>query len=614
MNLASKILVLSLLSLLAYHALKAFLWDPSKYPYKPVVDTEYDYIIVGAGSAGCVLANRLSEMPNATVLLIEAGEPDTKSDIHIPMAYFALQLTEVDWKYKTVRQNNTCHLMYGQQSAWPRGKVLGGTSSINAMVYTRGNKHDYERWENVYGAEGWGWKNVLPYFKKSEDYRGEGDQGYHGYGGPLTVTKANFITGGAKSVLNGAKELGYKELDYNGESQLGFSFTQQTIKDGSRWSTAKAFLHPVRNRENLFVWTNKMVRDLEISGDKVVGVNVVDTEDYKTGIPTLIKARKEVVLSAGAIDSPKILLLSGIGPRDNLEEASIEVKKELPVGKNLQDHVLITNGILNDDISADGLTFSRPLLSSLSTLFKYLFLGSGPLTGSPLEVHGFVQSGLQEEGDKRPDLHVLALAAKGERSALKLYNYVEQLAVDMFGEHILVKKPSAACLVLPGLLHPKSVGEIKLNTEISPREPPLINPNYLSHPDDVEVLLKGIRLTQKIVNSTAFDIFRSTPNTRYAGQGALKSPFPFDTDDFWRWYIRQAPLSIYHPVGTCKMGAVNDPTTVVDARLRVKGFDNLRVVDASIIPEIVSGNTNAPVIMIAEKAANMIKEDCAKSV
>lgn len=235
--------------LTAFIVFKLWSWEPSQLPYQPIADTEYDYIIVGAGSAGCVLANRLSELRNSTVLLIEAGQPDTKPEIHVPLAYMSLQLSEVDWKYKTEPLKHAGFFLDSRQSCWPRGKVLGGSSAINAMVYTRGNKGDYERWRDVHGAEGWGWDDVLPYFKKSEDYRGTGeDEGYHGYGGPLTVSKSSYVTPISKVFVEAAKELGYSERDYNGASQVGVSLTQHTIRNGVRWSTAKAFLHPVRHR------------------------------------------------------------------------------------------------------------------------------------------------------------------------------------------------------------------------------------------------------------------------------------------------------------------------------------------------------------------------------
>ena len=599
-------------SLLLYHAIASMTWEPSKYPYRPVVESEYDFIVVGAGSSGCVIANRLSEIENATVLLVEAGGPDSNGDIHIPLAYFKLQMTDVDWQYKTTPQKQACLAMDSHECAWPRGKVLGGTSSINAMVYTRGNKVDYDRWEKIYGAEGWSWENVFPYFIKSEDYQATGgDEGYHGVGGPLTVTKASFITGGSKAFLQAAKELGYTELDYNGKEQLGFSVAQQTVKNGERLSTARAFLHPVRDRPNLFVWTGKSVRSLKINRDRVEGVFVVDTDKYKTGDAHLISARKEVILSAGAIDSPKILLLSGIGPASHLKEASIPLVKNLPVGQNLQDHIMVPKGYHTDLPPTSNLSFTRTNVETFQNVAQYFLYSSGPLSTSPLEAHGFVQSGLQDDGDERPDLHLLLTASKGEIKFVKLYNIRDDIVQKspLFRRMIDLGKPVIGVVFVPGLLHPKSVGEVRLNTTGSPLNPVIIDPNYLSHPDDLDVLLKGIRLSQRLANSSAFDVFREGELFTDDEIVTDRCPYEFDSDEFWRCHMRQMTLTIYHPVGTCKMGRTSDPTTVVNSRLKVKGLKNLRVADASIMPEIVSGNTNAPCIMIGEKAADMIKED-----
>ncbi len=594
--------------LVAYITLKIGTWEPSKYPYRPIVDSEYDYIIVGAGSAGCVLANRLSEVSNSTVLLIEAGGPDDKPEIHIPMAYTELQKSEVDWQYFTSPQKDSCFFLDSQRSCWPRGKVLGGSSAINAMVYTRGNKDDYERWKYGHGADGWGWDDVFPYFKKSEDFRAEGDRDHHGYGGPLTVSKASFISPGSHAFVNAFKEMGYDEIDYNGASQIGASFTQQTTKNGVRWSTARAFLHPVRYRPNLFVWTGMSVRGLELDGDRAVAVKVVDTDSFKTGAEVKVRARKEIILSAGAVGSPHILLLSGIGPAEHLKEMGIPLHMDLPVGKNLQDHIMIPLSFSTTIPPNTGLTFTKQLLSSYSVLFQYLLSGSGPFSTSVQESHGFIRSGLQEKNDSRPDIHVIFVAAQTSLPDLCKYCMGFDASSRLFGEEILLDEPLTTATILPALLHPKSIGEIRLDPSGKKYDPPIIDPKYLSHPDDVEVLLKGIRFAEKLLNTSAFDIFRTNEDISLMNK-LTDHPFDKDSDEFWRWYMKQVPLTVYHPIGTCKMGGEEDESRVVGANLKVRGFNNLRVVDASIMPEVVSGNTNAATIMIAEKAADMIKED-----
>ena len=601
--------VRTVLGILFVHQLfKVGTWDPSKCPPSSLDRDEYDYIVVGAGSAGCVVANRLSEDPNVTVLLLEAGEMDVKTEIHVPLAYVSLQLSEVDWKYTTVPQTHACMAMKEQQCQWPRGKVLGGTSSINAMVYTRGNKEDYDRWQEL-GGEGWSYEDVLPYFMKSEDFQIEGDEGYHGEGGYLSVSRARYATPAARMFVEAVKDLGYEEIDYNGRSQTGVSFTQLTIRDGERWSTARGFIHPVRDRENLFVATGKSVHSLSFSSDSGIAVNgvyVADTNEYVSGTERLVKARKEVILSAGAIDSPKILLLSGIGPKNHLEEVNIPVRADLPVGLNLQDHLMTPLGYITPDIPPEEhLTFTKPFALSLSSILEYSLHRSGPLSASPVEAHAFLDTGVEDER-QAPDMDILFMGGRGSVKDIKNFNIPPENIKEMFGVDPDFDRPITGYNFLPTPLHPKSVGQIKLNSK-SPLDRPLINPNYLSDPRDVEVFLRGIRMVQRIANSSAFNIFLS--NGSFSPLKLVTSPYPYDSDEFWQWFIRHVTLSQYHPVGTCRMGSADDPRAVVDPHLRVRGVKNLRVVDASVIPEVTSGNTNAPVIMIGEKASDMIKED-----
>ena len=585
---------------------KIGLWSPIKTVLRRGEASVYDYIIVGGGSAGCVLANRLSANPNVTVLLIEAGGMDTHQYIHIPADFGKLQLSSMDWQYETVPQKNSHQAMIKQKSKWPRGKVLGGSSSINVNVYMRGNPEDYNRWERVYGAEGWSWDDVLPYFKRAEDWGGGRtdrviDEEYHGTGGPLRVEYAKFRTPSAKWFLEAAKEAGYEETDPNGRQQEGVSYTQSTHKNGARWSTAQAYLHPVRWRENLFLLLKTEVTKVKFNGNKADGVLV--REEGKD--ERIIKASKEIILSGGSIGSSIILLQSGIGPAGHLTEAGINVVQDLPVGKNLQDHLMVPLCFFATNISVySGQVISPAITESIMTKVHYALFQDGMPAASTAEVNLILRSGVRKD-DQRPDLLFYYISIMMNKPQVDGIGYIPILAQSYFGNNVLNEDGinDAGFCVNAVDLHPGSVGDITLNTKM-PWAPSFISPNYLADPNDVEALLKGIRTIQKVVNSTVYsNIPLECPALN------ARSTYTKDSDEFWRWYIRQVTSTSYHPVGTARMGSIDDDKAVVDERLKVKGVQGLRVADGSVMPEVTSGNTNAPVIMIAEKAADMIIED-----
>lgn len=532
----------------------------------------FNYIIIGAGSAGCVLANRLSENPANSVLLIEAGGKDSKLEIKIPAAYGKLNYSNVDWGYYSEPQT----FVDNRKMYQPRGKTLGGSSSTNAMAYIRGHRNDYDRWETL-GAKGWAYKDVLPFFKKSE-HNEQIHNDYHGSDGLLNVTSAkHFRTPLAEAFVKGCVENKIPEnQDCNGAEQLGAGFFQFTIKNGKRHSTASAFLVPALNRKNLTVMTNALVSRIIIENDKAVGVEI----KTKTGTQ-LIKADKEIILSAGAFGSPQILMLSGVGSKQDLKKHGIELKKELEgVGNNLHDHVFygvssLSNwkGTLNDVL--------KPM-NQLKHLLNFFINKKGPFTISPLEAYAFLNS---DDTQTQPDIQFhFAPAHLGTEKELAngadIYNTDTYPKTDGF-------------TILPSLIQPKSRGYVALRSN-NPSDAPIIQPNYLSEEADRDLLLKGFHKAKAVIESSAFAPFTKGINypTRYVSEDDIMA------------HIRKTLECIYHPVGTCKMG--KDELSVVDSELRVHGIENLRVADASVMPQIISGNTNATCIMIGERCATFV--------
>ena len=528
----------------------------------------YDFIIIGAGSAGCVLANRLSADPSQKVLLLEAGDKDKKLEIHIPGAYTKLNNTNVDWSFWTEPQEH----VDGKKIYIPRGKTLGGSSSTNAMAYVRGNKEDFNEWASL-GNKGWSYEDVLPYFKKSEHNKNFGEP-FHGKSGPLNVTHSNQPTPLGEAFIKACESNGIiRNEDYNGSEQFGASMLQFTIKNNERHSTASAFLKPVMHRTNLIVKTNCYVKRIIIKEGKATGVEVI----VSSGKIETYKSSREIILSAGAIQSPQILMLSGIGDRDTLEKFGIPVVKHLQgVGKNLQDHVW--SGISGYTNIPMGNSLIRPW-PMFKALMQHLVTKKGPLGNSPLEANAFLKS---DPSLTRPDIqfHMAPIAiAPG-------------YTTDIYKLNTFAKKDGYGILVI--LLRPESRGYITLRSN-NPLDPPIIEPRFFSAKHDLEILLWALKKSLSVASDPAMK--------EYAPQPIHFPEGPY-SDESLEVHIRKSLETLYHPVGTCKMG--KDDMSVVNEKLQVHGIRGLRVADASIMPTIVSGNTNAACIMIGEKAAEMI--------
>ncbi|XP_052089229.1 glucose dehydrogenase [FAD, quinone]-like [Mytilus californianus] len=557
------------------------------------VTSDYSYTL-GAGSAGAVIANRLSEDDNVTVLLLEAGGSELDHNyIKVPLATPLLQETDIDWSYYTIPQKASCKAMKEQRSYWPRGRVLGGTSSINHMVYIRGSRHDYDQWEKE-GVVGWGYTDVLPYFLKIEDMKivQLSNSTYHSTGGYLPITESK-VTTLSNFYQRAAEELGYKAVDQNGEDMIGFSYVQSNIFGGERFSTSTAYIRPIINRLNLHISTNSFVTKILITNKTARGIEMI-----KNGQKRTLLARKEVILSAGAVNSPQLLMLSGIGPREHLVEHKIEVHADLPVGENMEDHPMF---FMKYNTKED-LSVSVKSTQSWWNMLQYYLTRGGIFSFSGMEAMIFDKSRVKDTHTLYPDYQLMFFSIALDKASLEnglplnYNNSVVKLAQ--------TRAFSNEFTITQILLHPNSTGSIKLKSK-DPFVHPVIDPNYLSNHHDIDIFIEAIRKTQELAKSKALRELDATLN-RVDFPGICDEE-EFDSDTYWECLIRHYAVTVYHPSCTCRMGDKDDPTAVVDSKLRVKGIANLRVADASVMRHVTSGNTNSPSIMIGEKAADLIR-------
>jgi choline dehydrogenase len=520
---------------------------------------DYDYVIVGAGAAGCVLANRLSADPSVRVLLLEAGPEDSKLEIGIPAAFSKLFKSPLDWAYETVEQ---AHLA-GRRLYWPRGKVLGGSSSLNAMIYSRPTPADHAAWEGL-GNPGWGWSAVLPYYRRSERQQ-HGASELHGGDGPLCVSDLRSPNPLTRVFLDACAASGLPATtDFNGPEPEGVGLFQVTQRRGRRHSAADAYLRPARGRPNLTVLTGAQATRVLFDGHRATGVAYLQRGHVRT-----VQAEREVLLAGGAINSPQLLLLSGVGPADHLRAQGISPVLDLPgVGQNLQDHLAV--------VATYACTRPLSLASAerLPNLLAYLLFRRGPLTSNVAEAGGFLKT--------RPDLPSPDLEI--------VFGPTYYMA------HGAANPPGHGFSIGAVLQHPTSRGWLGLRSA-DPLAPPLIQPNYLSSARDLEVLVQGTRLARQLARARPFDAVRGAevwpgPNVPDGDDAALVA------------FVRGTAETLYHPIGTCTMGT--DPLAVVDPGLRVHGLEGLRVVDASVVPIQLTGHTQAPTIMLAERAADLV--------
>ncbi|MGY8526492.1 GMC family oxidoreductase [Paracidovorax citrulli] len=529
----------------------------------------YDYIIVGGGTAGCVLANRLTQDRDVNVLLLEAGGKDDYHWIHIPVGYlYCIGNPRTDWMYRTVAEPG----LNGRSLIYPRGRVLGGCSSINGMIYMRGQREDYDEWARITGDEGWRWDQVLPLFKRSEDHHRGADE-HHGAGGEWRVEPQRLRWDILERFVDAAEQTGIPRTDdFNRGDNFGVGYFEVNQRRGIRWNTAKAFLRKASERPNLTIITGAQVSALAFEDRRCTGLEFTGASQRHTAA-----ARREVILAAGAINSPQLLELSGIGQPWRLQAMGIPVRQALPgVGENLQDHLQLRMIVKVDGVRTLNTRAAR-WWGKLGIGLQYALNQSGPMSMAPSQLGAFARSSDEHE---RPNVEY----------------HVQPLSLDKFGDplHSFNAFTASVCN-----LRPTSRGSVHIDRPDF-RQPPVIAPNYLATEEDRKVAADSLRLTRRIVAAPALAPYR--PQEWLPGPGV-------DSDEALAQAAGDIGTTIFHPVGTCRMGRADDPQAVVDERLRVIGIEGLRIVDASVMPVITSGNTNSPTIMIAERASDMIRED-----
>jgi choline dehydrogenase len=537
---------------------------------------EYDYVIVGAGTAGCLLANRLSADANVRVLLLEAGGRDNYHWIHIPVGYlYCIGNPRTDWLYKTVPEPG----LHGRSLLYPRGRVLGGSSSINGMIYMRGQREDYEEWARLTRDARWSWGSVLPAFKKTEDYYGGANE-FHGGGGEWRVDKQRLKWQVLESFSQAAQQLGIAATDdFNRGDNTGIGYFDVNQVHGWRLNTSKAFLRPIRHRHNLTIITGAVARRLVIEHRRCSGVEFVGAEGRSVAL-----ARREVLLAAGAINSPQLLELSGIGDGSRLQRLGIPTVLDAPgVGGNLQDHLQLRMSFRVSGVATLN-TIAATWWGMLGIGMQYALTRRGPMSMSPSQLGAFTRSDPLDASITRPDIEF----------------HVQPLSLDRFGEplHRYNAITASACN-----LRPTSRGSVHIDSPDA-AQPPVIAPNYLATDHDRHVAANGLRLTRRIVSAPAFNRYRPeevVPGAQFQSEEELAAA------------AGRIGTTIFHPVGTAKMGTRDDPAAVVDSELRVLGIDALRVIDASVMPTITSGNTNSPTLMIAERGAELVRADRARA-
>ncbi|CAG7827285.1 unnamed protein product [Allacma fusca] len=563
--------------------------------YPPV----YDYIVVGAGSAGAVVANRLSK--NNKVLLLEAGGV---SLTQVPAFVGSLlHWGQHDWKYQTVPQKHACRGSLNNVSVWPRGKSLGGTSNLNFMLYVRGNPRDYDNWANITADTAWSYENVLPYFKKSLDYAGAYQENSKHYGksvyGNMHV-ESKPSSPLLKRFLAGVHELGFPVQDINGHQQTGFCPSEFFQRNGYRSGTFQAFLKPILNRKNLHISRYSLVTKIKFDeSNQATGVWYV-----RHGVKKFARATKEIILSGGAIDSPKLLMLSGVGPEKQLKSIGVKPRVNLPVGKNLVDHMVM----IIPSIILDSGGFHPENDFSPDVIMDYVKNGNGFLSlPAMVTLTGFVNSKKQRKtAIDWPDVQIYLKELSTYSLKPTDYSNVFQIQYEKWDSLFKSSYGKNTFGFAIGLVRPKSSGEIRLRDK-NPLSKPIIDPNYLEHPDDVQALMDGIEMVLDLVEKTK--AFKNL-NARLPADSLIGcEEHTFRSRAYWECYVRHMAMTLYHPVGTCKMGkGISSPDAVVDSKLRVLHTRGLRVVDASVMPVIVNGNTNAPTVMIGEKAADFIRQ------